>query len=44
MLFIKIFLNSILKKQKNSDQNKTIKEKVHWDAETVDYEEVKEEK
>jgi hypothetical protein len=34
-------------KQKNSrpnSQKKTIKENVHWDAETVDYEEVKEEK
>lgn len=30
--------------QKPKSQNKSIKEKVNWDAETVDYEEVKEEK
>lgn len=29
--------------QKPKSQNKSIKEKVNWDAETVDYEEVKEE-
>lgn len=28
--------------QKPKSQNKSIKEKVHWDAETVDYEEVEE--
>ena len=29
--------------QKSKSQNKSINEKVNWDAETVDYEEVKEE-
>jgi hypothetical protein len=43
--FYKNFPQFNPKKQKKTKfQKKTIKEKVHWDAETVDYEEVKEEK
>jgi hypothetical protein len=45
--FYKNFPQFNPKNQQNkrpNSQNKTIKEKVNWDAETVDYEEVKEEK